>query len=424
MQDEARGWLRRLRRFSERLWVRIGLIAGLSLVAALGAAVVGPLVPDAVGGLIASNATEGLLDSLASSMLSVTIFSLTVMVSIHRAISGDWTPRAHRLLSRDRTTMSVLATFVGAWLFSLVAMILLAAGWIIEGGRAPLFLVTLVVIGLIVVAIVRWIGHLETFGSLEHTLGRLEAETKRMLEARMRRPCLGGRPLTGGGEAIPPGARPVRSQVTGWICGIDPGELHALCEARGTELYLWSPVGRFVHEGDVLAYVASPDPTLPDAVRGSIEIGVLRGFAQDPRFGFVAMGEVASKALSSGINDPGTAIDVIGRCARVLTGWRDEVAGAAGEPRYPCLHVPPLDPRDLLEDAYAPIARDGAGTVEVQIHLQQALRALARHDEPRMAAAAGAMAEQSYAAAREALGAGDRTRLERAVPREARRSAA
>jgi hypothetical protein len=39
-------------------------------------------------------------------------------------------------------------------------------------------------------------------------------------------------------------------------------------------------------------------------------VGPDRSFKQDPRFGMIVLSEIASRALSPGVNDPGTAIDV------------------------------------------------------------------------------------------------------------------
>ena len=408
-------WISKARRFLGRLWVRIALIAALALVAVAVASVAGPYVPDGLKGFLADEATDGILHIIASSMLAVTIFSLSVMVQIHRAVSGQWTPRAHRLVLRDHTTITVLSTFVGAWLFALAGIILRSAGFIGTQETLVLFAVTLVVVGLIVVTIVRWASHLELLGSLAHTNDGLEHQAREALEARMRLPCLGGRPLLGGRDAIPWDAQEVRSHDTGWLRWLYASELDDIGREHGTDIHVWAPVGRFVYEGEVLAYVGSNDPEVHDAVRRNIEIGSLRTFEQDPRFGLVVLSEVASKALSPGINDSGTAIDVIGRAARVLLLWRDEAA-AAGDPPHPNLHMAPLRATDLIEDAFAPILRDGASAAEVQIHLHRALAALARHDEPSMAAAAREAARDAWARAEEAMDPRDFARLRRAVP--------
>lgn len=49
-----------------------------------------------------------------------------------------------------------------------------------------------------------------------------------------------------------------------------------------------------------------------EAIAATFVIGDSRAFDQDPRFGLVALSEIASRALSPAVNDPGTAIDVTG----------------------------------------------------------------------------------------------------------------
>ena len=421
MRGHMERLLQRLRRLAERLWVRIAAIAALALVAVGLAGIAAPLVPDGVSGFVTARAADDILDIIASSMLSVTIFSLSVMVTIHRAVSGQWTPRAHRLLVSDRVTMTLLATFMGAWLFALTAIILRSVAFIGEDEIIVLFGMTMIVVALIVVAIVRWIAHLRDLGSLNQTGDRIEWEATQALDGRMERPCLGGRPLVGDGSTVPADPVPVRADRTGWVSYIYGEELSGLAEERETEIWIVSVTGRFVHRGDVLARVGRGGEEIERRLREGIEVAKVRTFDQDPRFGLVVLGEVASKALSPGINDAGTAIDAVGRIARVLDRWRSE--RAEGEPERPRLHVPPLRASDLMEDAFAPIARDGAGVVEVQIHLQQTLAALARHAEPSMAAAARAMAEEARDRAMDALSGWDVERFERALPPLLRRAA-
>ena len=79
-------------------------------------------------------------------------------------------------------------------------------------------------------------------------------------------------------------------------------------------------------------------------------------------FGLTVLAEVASRALSPAVNDPGTAIDAIGRGVRLLTRW-----GKHGDIslRYPRLWVPKILTGGLFEDFFRPIARGGAGMAEV-----------------------------------------------------------
>lgn len=404
--------LSRARHALNELWVRSVLIGGLALLAAGASATMPWIVPHGLRDLVSAEDVDALLDIIATSMLAVTIFSLTIMVTIHQATSQQWTPRAHRLIVSDRPMMTVLATFVGTWIFALAAIVLRHTGAIGDGDVVVLFGVTLVVFGLIVVSLMGWIARLETFGSLEQVGARIEREATDGMRRRMEAPCLGGRPLLGGRDAISPGAVAVRAARTGWVRSVEVETIGALAAERGVEVYLWVPIGRFVYEGDAVAYLDPADPVLAEAVRGAVEVGDLRSLEQDPRFGLVVLGEVASRALSPGINDPGTAIEVIGRAARILHLWRDE-AKAVREPRFPTLHVAPLDPRDLIEDVFSPIARDGRGKAPVQIHLQHALGSLARSPHPAMAEAAREAAADAWRIAREALDEADLARVAR-----------
>jgi hypothetical protein len=101
----------------------------------------------------------------------------------------------------------------------------------------------------------------------------------------------------------------------------------------------------------LLAAVVSPyiPADLPTNIGGDavdkilgIIVGDVRSFDQDPRFGAVVLTEIASRALSPGMNDPGTAIDVIGRAVRLLAiciaaqpGGPGARRGRAGDRRRP-----------------------------------------------------------------------------------------
>ena len=63
------------------------------------------------------------------------------------------------------------------------------------------------------------------------------------------------------------------------------------------------------------------DKEAQDAFCSAFAIGDSRSYDQDPRFGLIVLGEIAAKALSPGVNDPGTAIQVIGAGVRLLDVW-------------------------------------------------------------------------------------------------------
>uniref|UniRef100_UPI003593E0F4 DUF2254 family protein n=1 Tax=Blastomonas sp. TaxID=1909299 RepID=UPI003593E0F4 len=108
-------------------------------------------------------------------------------------------------------------------------------------------------------------------------------------------------------------------------------------------------------------------------------------------------------ALSPGINDPGTAIDVVGTTLRILADWSSEARKSAQAVAYPHLHVPHISVDDIVIDAFRWIARDAAGHLEVQIRIIRALASLNAFDAPRFGEATRMMAQESLGRARDAL---------------------
>lgn len=382
--------------FTRQLWVRASLFAVLGVVTALLAIVVERLIPWDLPDSLGSDAVDRILDILAASMLTVTTFSLSVMVQAYGSATSSVTPRATKLLMQDTTTQNALATFIGSFLFSLVGIITLSAGAYGERGRVVLFVVTILVIVLIVATMLRWIDHLSRLGRVGETTDRVEEAAAAALDQRLKRPALGGQVMLG----PPPAGADIRAESVGYVQYVDTAALQSAAEAGKGEVYLLAPPGSFVHPASALArFTGDCDP---EKLRSAFSIGKERSFDQDPRFGIAVLAEIASRALSPAVNDPGTAIDVIGRMVRLLEPW----SGSDGEPgTVDCgrVHVAPLRLADLFDDAFAAIGRDGAGMVEVQLRLIKGLASLAIMGDGRLSGPARAHAETALLRAEAAM---------------------
>lgn len=390
--------IRKAREYARRLWVRVVIMGLMAFVALMLTQLIEPLVPDEVAQSLTGSAADRLLQIIANAMLSVTIFSLTVMVTVYRSTSTQWTPRVHRLIIQDRTTQNTLAVFIGAYVYALLAIILRELGIYVDERALVLFAMTVLVLVVIVVYIIRWVLHLQTFGSLIDTTRQIESVTRAQFKDRLENPCLGANALT---DAPPEDAEVIRARESGYIQHIYPEELNKLAKENDLDLYLTRNIGQFVFLNEPLLQVAfrgkSPGneeerEELEREIRTNIVMGDLRTFDQDPRFGLVVMGEVASKALSPGVNDPGTAIDVITRIGRILSNYKDETE-QEHDSKLEHLYAAPLDPHDLIDDGFGALARDGCAVVEVQQRLQVILSGLMRHPDKGLSRAARDAAE-------------------------------
>lgn len=386
--------LLRLRRLTQRLWLRVAGFAGLAL-ASLGVAVLAdPLLPDGLAGLVTAEAVVQVLSILASSMLAVSTFSLGIMVSAHQAAAGNATPRVHRLLLQDSTTQTVLAIFIGAFVYALTAIFLFHAGLYGRGTPVVVMAVTAGVALMLVLALLRWIDHLSRLGSLDATLDTVEARARQALTALAASNALGGTCLTAD-QVIPAAATDLIAPVSGTLQAVDMAALHRLAAGAGLRLWLLRVPGQAVLAGWPLARIGgAADAQLQTQMARCFVIGSGRSFEQDAGFGLLVLSEIASRALSPGINDPGTAIAVVSRLERLL--W-DHARACDPDPApaaYPRLHVPPYAEADLIEAAFSAIARDGAGMIEVCLQLADALTALTRTDRPDLAQAARALQDR------------------------------
>ncbi|MDK2767272.1 MAG: DUF2254 domain-containing protein [Sphingomonas sp.] len=380
---------------SRRLWFRAAAFSLAAVVLALLAPLVAPLVPYTLGAKIGADAVDNILGIIASSMLAVTTFSLTAMVSAYGAATSNVTPRAVALLVEDSTSQNALSTFLGAFLFAIVGIIALSTGFYGQQGRVLLFAGTIALIVVIVVTLLRWIQHIALLGRVHDTITRVERAAIAAAERMQHRPRIAGLAVA----PVPKGAAPVQcGERIGYVTNIDVAELGEAMAACGGVVHLAVLPGSFVDPGRVVAWVVDGDADVCARVAEAITVQRDRSYDHDPRFGLIVLSEIASRALSPAVNDPGTAIAVLAAQLRVF----DQMARVTGQPADERVVFPALEIEKLVVDAFRPIGRDGAAMVEVAVKLQSVLAALGGI-APDWAAAARHAAEDAKARARVAL---------------------
>lgn len=374
--------IQRLREQLRKMWVRVVLYSVAGVVLALAAQFVGPYLPYIPQIDLASGSVNSLLNIIASSMLAVTTFSMSIIVGAYGSATSNATPRATRLLEEDRTAQTAVSVFIGSFLFSIVGIVGLSAGLYPDKARILLFVATLGDIVLIAWALVRWVNHLNTFGRMSDIINRIEDAAKPPARLYRDRPALGAIPER---DALPEGLPLVSSPVSGYVRYVDMDDLQSIAERCGIKVQVLRMPGKYVHRGEALLRLTGPvaEADIED-LRGAFSLGESRSFDQDLTYGMLVLSEVASKALSPGINDPGTAIEVLRAGTRVLEDLHEK---RNGKDAVTCdlVFAPPLDLAEVYSVFFAPIARDGAGLVEVQETLQDCLEALARFGDTQAA---------------------------------------
>jgi len=365
-----------LSRLPEKIWFRAMLFSVAAIFAATAAEWIGPLIPYKADLTIASGSVGDILTILASSMLAVIAFSVSIMVSAYSSATSTATPRTIALMLADDRSQNALSTFLGTFLFSIVGIIGLSAGYYDDRGRIILFFATIAVIVLITGTLINWIQQLSTFGRMNDLIERVEQATSKALGWHGQHPFLNAQPPV----EIPRDALAIRSDIaSGVVTSVDMGLLQETAEKHGVIVYLAIHPGKLVYPARPLLYLSGKDVNEldPQPFRDAILVEHDRSFDQDPRFGLVVLSEIASRALSPAVNDPGTAISVLDsglRCFEVFA----EACADPQDPGYSRVHGPEIETGDLFTDFFTKIARDGAGLVEVHQRIQQCLLALAQ----------------------------------------------
>ncbi|WP_105903303.1 DUF2254 domain-containing protein [Vibrio gangliei] len=335
-----------------------------------------------------------LLEIMSSSMLVIATFSVGSMVSAYASASTSATPRSFSIVVSDDTSKNALSRFIGSFIFSIVALTAINNDFFDVAGLLVLFIMTGLVFAVVILTFIRWVDRLARLGRIGNTVDRVEEVAMKALlrirnaPTRCAAPCVD----TDKGEAV-------MATSVGYVQHIDISRLHYWAEECDATVVLAVLPGEFVAPGSVLARVICSKQEMDfdyKTVLASFQIGEDRLFDDDPRFGLVVLSEIAGKALSPAVNDPGSAIKVIGSLVRLFVCWSEPVPEKDDkESSYDRVQVPQIHINDMFDDAFTAIARDGAGCVEVAMHLQKALMSLSMVGDEAMKAAAVHHAELS-----------------------------
>lgn len=375
-------------RIKERLWIKPLILCVLSI----GGAFLAKLADDTgLAGVlpkITLESVETLLSIMASSMLVIATFAVGSMVAAYASASAGATPRSIPLVIADDVTQNALSAFIGAFIFSIVSLIAIQNNMFGSAGRFAIFVLTLLVFIIIIITFVRWVDRIARLGRVVNTIKQVEEAACDALDRRRHAPTLGA--LSVSVHQDEDQGVCVYSSMVGYVQHIDLETLQSRAEALDCRVIVTALPGTFVSTHRPLLRVVGCAAFKPDTTFSSaFKISSNRAFEDDPRFGLLALSEIADKALSPGINDPGTAINVIGTMVRLFTLWQSPLEKDRLKAiTYDRVSVPTLVIDDMFDDAFTAIARDGAAIVEVSTRLQKAFSALAETDVPAMVVAA------------------------------------
>ena len=361
--------LRRRRRLRVGITQLFYVLAGVALGLLLPRITVGFTVPQAEAAQMLFAIGAGLVTFIG------VVFSLLFLVV--QFGSTTFTPRLN-LFHSAPIVWHAFSFYTGVLVFSFVAA-LSTSGDDRMTGLVPIVAIVLL---LVAIALFRSL-QMRAFSSIQlaATLTQVTQRGRQVLEG-----VYPDRPLpeagdTGGPRGLPDGRRDVI-----WTAG--PGILQAIdvpriiSAARDADavVEIVVPFGETVQQHAPVAVVhGTADPSLDAEVLKSIRTGVERTFEQDPALALRVLVDIALREVSSAINDPTTAVQVLDSeesLLRVLIR-RDlnvrEATGPHGSARV-LLSLPDWD--DYLALSFDEVIEMGADHVQVRRRLERLLHDL------------------------------------------------
>ncbi|WFB34876.1 DUF2254 domain-containing protein [Kiritimatiellota bacterium B12222] len=326
---------------------------------------------------VSLDSVEVFLQILTGGMLAIATFAVGAMVSAYGSASSTATPRSFSVVISDDISQNALSVFIASFIFSVVGLVSLKNGLLDGPGRTVLFGLCIYVYVLVIYSFVKWVDRIARLGRLGTTIASVEKATQLSFKRRCTHPYLKAQPLD---ESKPAEGTPVFSHKVGNIQRVDIQALQHLAEETDCQISVLCLPGQYASPHLALAKVSgekAQDPEFDfERILKAFEIGKDRIFDEDPRFGLIVLSEIAGKAMSPAINDPGTAIDVMASLHRLLDAWGAGSEADETEAQYDRIFVPGIKVSDLFEDAFRSLARDAASCVEVLIRMQTVLGAL------------------------------------------------
>lgn len=258
------------------------------------------------------------LSTIAGSMITVASLTFSVTMVALSVASQQFGPRLLRSFMRDRGVQFVLGTFLATFLFSLLT--LRRVREINNEGDVPYVSVT-VALALTILSIgvlIYFIHHVSRMMQSSNLIAAVSRDIHEAIQKIFPKRVGAERPeepehvhQSRVPENLEAESRPVPARKNGYLQAIEKDALLKTATQRQVLVRLCFRPGDYIVKGSPLVLVwpgRSVDEDLCGALNESFVIGVERTVTQDLRYTVDQLVEIALRALSTGIDDPFTAI--------------------------------------------------------------------------------------------------------------------
>jgi uncharacterized membrane protein len=324
------------------------------------------------------------VEVIAGTMISVigVVFSVTV-VSLQLA-SSQFSPLVLRTFTTDRSNQLVFGIFFATFTYSLLILrAIRESADEREVFAAPASASLAIGLALVSVAsLIYFINHIARTIQAPVVVDRATKEAHRTIDNLF--PGNIGRPAPPDRQGIknPPG-KPgiIRAKEAGYLQYIDEQTIFDLSPVQAVVIAVEPNIGTFILPNTTLAHVwpaEALDEEIEEKIRQSFVLNLEPTTQSDIGFAVRQLSDIATKALSPGINDVATAKVCLDRASELLVRIANidppplvRMARDGNDNVLLVLSTPPFD--ELVDAGFAPIRNFGSSTPDIASYLLEKL---------------------------------------------------
>lgn len=328
-----------------------------------------------LGGLGADGG-RGILTAISGSVLGVAATSFTITTSVLATASSTYGPRLVRNFMADRRNQFVLGSFVLSFLYALMVLRAVRDSGDIGSIFVPSIAINIAILFAIlnVIVLIYFIHHIAESIQISTLISRVRDDMVKSIESLY--PLnkeLKDKPnqTTEEPDAELPSEDPqlLRATQDGFIQWIDYESLTNQAVNNNARIKMLVQPGDYVFLGMVVAHIWQPAQIDSAGVPWplhTITISQTRTPYQDIRYAIQQPIDITIRALSSGINDPYTAINALGGLSSGLTRLcqRDNARAVVAVDGTPVLYKRTITIEHMLESTFRTLRSNVISSVD------------------------------------------------------------
>nr|WKN38499.1 DUF2254 domain-containing protein [Tunicatimonas sp. TK19036] len=269
-----------------------------------------------VQNIIHPDSARALLSAITGGMISLMVFSFSMVMIVLSQTASNYSPRVLPNLIGQRFHQVVMGTYLGTILYTIIVLSSIQSKlYAFDVPHLSIVLSTL--FGLISLAMfVAFVHSISQHIQIGSIIRNLYSDTLKSLSSYLKNT-----------ESITEDELPsaqtwvsINCPVSGYLFGMNKSALKKFCQETDIMVWMALPWGVYVHRWQPLLRVSRQ--LSEEEKKRLVNIFIFESdeiLSQNYAVGFKQLTEIAVKALSPGINDPGTAIEAIDQLATLFT---------------------------------------------------------------------------------------------------------